>query len=86
LALFGTHGSQPFDEVFKVRHEIIVAVQMLVWTHQDRSQGSLPENRRAWERVIWDMQSKDDPIPDRLNRAVEAIEAICRPVLQAVAT
>jgi hypothetical protein len=85
LALFGKDGSQPFDDIFRIRHEIIVAVQMLVFTYQARTEGSLPEDRGTWERVIWDTQSKDDPIPDRLNRAVEAIETICRPALQAFA-
>lgn len=85
LALFGTSAADLYDDLFKVQIEIRTAVQMLMWTYPQRTQGSLPNNRREWEAVIWDTQKKDDPIPSRLNRIVERIEAICQPVLQEAA-
>ena len=34
---------------------------------------------------MWDVGADDDPIPGRLKRIIEGIEAICRPVIQEVA-
>lgn len=85
LALFSPSAVTLYDDLFKVEIEIRTSVQMLDWTYPERAQGSLPNDRRTWERVICDIQSKDDPIPGRLNRIVEGIEAICRPVIQEVA-
>jgi hypothetical protein len=85
LALFSPDAANLYDDIFKVQIEIRTAVRMLLVTHQQRDMGSLPNDRREWEAIIWDTQSKGDPIPARLNRIIEGIEAICRPVIQEVA-
>ena len=85
LALFSSTAANLYDDIFKVQIEIRTAVQMLIMTYPQRDLGSLPTDRREWQAVIWDTQSKDDPIPSRLNRIIEGIEAICRPVIQEAA-
>jgi hypothetical protein len=84
LALFGLEMAKPHDELYKIRGEIFIAVRMLIMTYEQRQSGSLPDDRREWQRVIWEM-SEEDPIRARLDQVVEAIEAICRPVIQEVA-
>jgi hypothetical protein len=61
---------------------IISAVQMLIVTHQNRDQGSLPTNRLEWQGTIWEGINKPDPIPPHLDRIVAAIKDTCRPAIQ----
>jgi hypothetical protein len=85
VALFGLDAGKPYDDLFSVRSEIISAVQMLVMTHRDRDQGSLPADRRKWRGVVWEGSNPEDPIPAGLNRIVKTIENICQPVIQDLA-
>ena len=81
LALFGPAAAQPYDDLYRVRAEILTAVRMLMMTYEQRQFGSLPDDRRNWQRVIWEM-SDGDPIRSRLERVIEAMEATCRPAIQ----
>lgn len=81
-AIFGVEAAKPYNELHKIYAELVVAVQMLINTHRDRGEGSLPKNRRKWEETIWARYAENDPIPSRLDRTVEAIEATCRPAIQ----
>lgn len=86
VALFGMAGLQPYEELFRIRNEINVSVQMLIITHRQREQGSLPEDRRKWEATMgWGMP-ESDKISPRLDQVIDAIEPICKPVIQDVAT
>jgi hypothetical protein len=84
LALFGQEGMKPYDELYRIRHEILISVGQLITTHRFPDRGSVPQARQRWEDVVWDAQNENDPINGRLNAVVEAIESICRPVIQAV--
>jgi hypothetical protein len=57
---------------------------MLLETYKQRQFGSLPQDRRNWEAVIWDI-GPGDPIRARLNHITEAIEATCGPVIREIA-
>jgi hypothetical protein len=82
LALFGRDWLSAYDEIFKIRWEIIVAVRMLIDTYQNRDAGSLPKDRELWERVIgWRPLMGGDNIPIRIDRAVNIIEKLCLPVI-----
>jgi len=82
IALFGLSAGEPYDDLFRIRSGIISAVQMLIMTHQNRDQGSLPTNRLEWQGIIWEGINKPDPIPPHLDRIVAAIEDTCRPAIQ----
>jgi hypothetical protein len=79
IALFGKDGAKAFDELVRIRNEILVAVGWLVgpyaaeWTATDRTR---------MEKTIGWGDPKNDPIPRRLDEAVQMIERACRPVIQ----
>ena len=85
VALFGSDAGQPFLDFWRVRGEILVAVRMLIGTHQQRHMGSLPEDRKHWETTMGWVHLPVDPIAARLDGVIEAIEKICRPVIQDIA-
>jgi hypothetical protein len=78
--LFGTEASNVFDELFAIRNDILLTVNFLVgeladsWTPQDR--------RRKEAKIGWG-DPNDDPIRERLERVVKAVENLCRPIIQA---
>lgn len=84
LALFGQAATTPYDELFKIRAEITVAVRMLVMMYRQRSEGSLPQDFKAWETTIGWPHVIPDPIDVRLAAVIEAIERICRPTIETV--
>jgi hypothetical protein len=85
-ALFGRDDGKPFLDLWQIRGEVLIAVRMLISSHRQGDYGSLPQAREMWRTSIgWGMPDKDT-IPGRLDRIVEAIENICRPVIQDVAT
>ena len=85
IAHFGHDAAKPYDDLFRIRGEVISAVQMLIMTYRDRDQGSLPADRRDWERIMWERRNPADPIPGNLDRIVEAVENTCRPAIQEAA-
>jgi hypothetical protein len=85
LALFGQEAANPYDEIFRIRGEILIAVRMLITTHQQRELGSRPQNRETWETTMGWVHTAHDPIEVRLNQLIVGIEEICRPVIQEVA-
>jgi hypothetical protein len=81
-AIFGAESAALYEELFSARHEIIVAVQMLIETYRDRNEGTLPNDRKEWEKIIGWRPIGEDPIARRIDLAIDAIERVCRPVLQ----
>jgi hypothetical protein len=71
LAVFGQQAAKPYDELFNIRRDILLAVRMLYMTHQQRREGDLQQNRRKWEETIGFALSEEDPISRRLASAVE---------------
>jgi hypothetical protein len=84
IAIFGPEAAKPYDDFWRVRGEIIVAVQMLLQTHRQRELGSLPQDRKTWETTMGWVHTAQDPIEVRLNQIIEDIEKTCRPVIQEV--
>jgi hypothetical protein len=82
IAIFGPESAKPYDDFWRVRGEIIVAVQMLLQTHRQRELGSLPQDRKTWETTMGWMHTAQDPIEVRLNQIIEDIEKTCRPAIQ----
>ena len=85
IALFGHEAANPYSDLWRIRGEIIVAVRMLLQTHQNRELGSLPENRKAWETTMGWVHTESDPIEARLDQIIDEIERTCRPVIEDMA-
>jgi len=85
LALFGQEAVKPYDELFRIREEIVLAVEMLITTHGFPQLGSHLEDRKSWETTIGRRQpGTPDPIDPKLTSVIEAIERVCQPIIQAV--
>ena len=84
IAIFGLEAAKPYDDIWRVRGEIIVAVQMLLQTHRQRELGSLPQDRKTWETTMGWVHTAQDPMEVRLNQIIEEIEQTCRPAIQEV--
>ena len=80
-ALFGKESVTPFLDLYKIRGEVVIAVRMLVQTHQHRTEGSLPNDRKQWETAIGWRPGPEDAIPARVESVIQAIETICRPAM-----
>jgi hypothetical protein len=81
MALFGHHAGKPFIELSQIRSEILSAVNMLILTYEERAIGNLPERRQQWEEIIGRRLTDRDAIAIRLDRVVEDISSICRPII-----
>jgi len=81
MALFGHHTGKPFVELLQIRSEILSAAQMLILTYEDRALADMPDSRKKWEETIGRRLTDPDPIAIRLNRVVEDISSICRPII-----
>jgi hypothetical protein len=81
MTFFGSESGKPFDDLHKVHSDIIVAVQMLLMTDRERSEGFNPQGIRQWQATIgWNPEA--DTISSRLDTIVDVIEQTCRPVIQ----
>jgi hypothetical protein len=81
MALFGHHTGKPFIELQQIRSEILSAAQMLILTYEDCALGDMPDSRKKWEEIIGRRLTDPDPIVIRLNRMVEDVSNICRPIV-----
>jgi hypothetical protein len=84
-ALFGPEAGKPIDAFWQMRGEILIAVRMLITTHQQQQTGNIPQARERWEATIGWGLTEQDPTQGRLDAIVAAIEDICRPVIQDIA-
>ena len=77
---FGEKSDAPFGEMSKVRHEIAVAVRMLIATAGDKEVER--KLKREWQETIWSLAPDDhDKIAKRAENAVRQAERICRAYL-----
>jgi hypothetical protein len=81
-ALFGRDAVKPFDDLFRIRDEVAIAVRMLMRTYRSNPALPLPAAHDRWEATMGWGTSEDDPIAKRLDQAVEDIERICQPAIQ----
>jgi hypothetical protein len=83
-AVFGSEAAGAYDDLFEVRNEIIGSVGSLISAHGHHLSTADQAERERWKNTIWS-GAADDPIPARVDRAVGAMEAACRPVIQKAA-
>jgi hypothetical protein len=80
VTLFGLEAGKPFNELFAIRNDLMLTVNFLVG---DLADMLTHEERRRMEAKIGWGDPKDDPIREKLDRVVQTVEQICRPIIQA---
>jgi hypothetical protein len=78
MAYFGEEAARPFEDLRKVHNDVIEASSRLI-----RGQGKAPSVGDAADRdtIGWG-PGEHDQLANRLDRAVRAIERICRPLIE----
>jgi len=85
LAVYGRDSSQPFEELLKIKSEILLAARMLaeMWVRPadfyGKGQNAAQDMIKEKEKVIWWAGEDDDPISKRIDAAIDSIEKSCRP-------
>jgi len=86
-AVFGKEAAAPYDEVRKVHNEMVWAVEDVFRHKEIRGDGATPDQREFYKdrrRVIFSSQNgQNDQIAQKIATAVQDIEAICRPAIEA---
>ena len=81
IALFGQEVGKPFDDLVRIRGEVMIGVRNLIANYRRRN--TIPqESWQRWEERIWDSGEDNDVVNSRLTAMVQAIEQICKPVIQ----
>jgi hypothetical protein len=83
-AHFGESSSEPFAAIYSVHTEIMASASVLIQiTHDDDDKGHAFE--RSAESLLnsigWGRVARPDDIDRKIEKAVQDIERICRPVL-----
>jgi hypothetical protein len=87
-AIFGSIAEEPFLELNRIVLEILTAASMLgnYWAKLAGSSGELARLRlqtiEKYEPIFWEMDPATDPVAPRIKAVIEAIEQICRPIIQ----
>ena len=82
MAYFGEDATRPFDELRKVHNEVLEAAARLVRAHGKTGSQSDAADQDAWRSAIGWGPHEEDQLAERLDRAVSAIERICRPLIE----
>jgi hypothetical protein len=78
-AAFGVDAIKPFDMLHEIFAKIIRSARRLITT---AGSPAAQNQKETWEAAIWWM-GEEDAIDKEVALAIEAIEKICRPVLEA---
>lgn len=88
MARFGPESVKPFDDLLGVVGDILISADMyalcrkdLLHAQDDERRKQLVTDMREHEAVIW-WRGKDDTINPKVDAAIQAMEAICRPIIQ----
>jgi hypothetical protein len=82
MAYFGEDAARPFDDLRKLHNEVVEASARLIRAQgMPVSEGDAAD-QDVWRKTIgWGAHGQDQ-LADRLERAVRAIERICRPLIE----
>lgn len=81
VAWFGLDAAAPFRLMNEAIAQVATAANMMITTARARS-GTTPPSWERWEAAIW-WGGEDDEVSSKINEAVGAAEALCRPILSA---
>jgi hypothetical protein len=81
-AYFGSNAEAPFDIIWNILAQVQSAARMMMSSIalDGQRQGS-DDLWEKWERAIWQGLEEPDPHVAEIERAIAAMEAICRPTL-----
>lgn len=87
MAIFGNDSEVPFEDIRKIINDIFSAAQMygmhgelIRGVSDEKRINELDEKHLKDAKTIWNM-GKNDLIEPRVNKAIEKLEAICRPII-----
>jgi hypothetical protein len=83
-AYFGPEAASAFAEIHRVRVEIFSAAEILIMDYRERKPDPDPEFTKQQKEIIWKRHSKADPLEERVSKAIEKVEQVCRPFLSGV--
>jgi hypothetical protein len=87
---FGAHigatATEPFNAINEVQNEIISAAGVLIKITYDGDVSDLHDRGALANALGWGMVQRPDDIDRKIEKAVQDIEALCRPVLSATWT
>lgn len=89
MARFGSEIGEPFIELRKVISEIFSAAKMLprFWLRQGHGDMNTDESKRHLEQmhkleaVFWEHFDDQDPINLKVDKIIQDIECMCRPII-----
>ncbi len=80
MALFDEEAAEPFKTIRKAKNRILISARMLIQTHGEVNK-DLQHQKRKWEADIgWGLTENDD-LAREINKAVSAIERVCKPAI-----
>lgn len=91
MARFSPAASEPFNILNDSIGKIFSAARLLgrvYWRHEDRQfrteeqMETHQSNMEKYEAVFWEGYGDVDPISPAIDKAIQDIEAICRPVIE----
>jgi hypothetical protein len=86
--IFGSVAEEPFLELNRIVQEVFTAAVMLgnYWSKLAGSSGDLARRRletiEKYEAIFWEMDPAKDPLAPRIKALTEAIEQVCKPIIQ----
>jgi hypothetical protein len=82
MAYFGEDAARPFEDLRKVHNEVMEASSRLIRGQGEAGSAGGSSDRNTWRTTIGWGPHDHDQLADRLDRAVRAIERICRPLIE----
>jgi hypothetical protein len=82
MAYFGEDAARPFDDLRKVHDEVLEASARLIRARGAAGSASDAADQDTWRTTIGWGPHEQDRLAERLERAVRAIERICRPLIE----
>ena len=87
-AHFGVAATEPFDAIIGVQNEVIAAASTLIQMTHDGDASDLYDRsaQPLLDTLGWGMGKRPDGMDGKIEKAVQDIERLCRPVLSGAPT
>jgi len=82
VAWFGEEAAVPFKTLHEAIVNVTVSAQMLVRCAGDGGRRANTTSWTKWEEAIWWGLGDPDPVATKIDKAIEDIERVCRPILK----
>lgn len=80
IAYFGPEAAAPFVSLIAVRYEIISAASILIQTAASEGLPGVPVDRTL-SQILFALTEQPDAVATKVNSAIDALEATCKPIL-----